>query len=203
MKEMGVCTSLEAKVSVIVPVYNAEKYLPQCLESILSQTLKKIEIICVDDGSTDGSSRILEQYAANDCRIQHVRIENHGAGYARNIGLLRAAGEYLFFLDSDDYIAQTTLEDAYSYAQSIAADVVAFGASYVDDEGKILGTDGIYDSWLQDGDLFSAEDIPDRIFQIEGFRYCELYGKSGIYLKLGHSLQVQVHYTQNTDHLKS
>ena len=166
MKEMGVCTSLEAKVSVIVPVYNAEKYLPQCLESILSQTLKKIEIICVDDGSTDGSSRILEQYAANDCRIQHVRIENHGAGYARNIGLLRAAGEYLFFLDSDDYIAQTTLEDAYSYAQSIAADVVAFGASYVDDEGKILGTDGIYDSWLQDGDLFSAEDIPDRIFQI-------------------------------------
>ena len=99
-----------ALVSVIIPVYNLEKYLKQCLESVVSQTLKDIEILCVNDGSTDSSLEILEEYASRDTRIRIINQENHGAGNARNTGLNIAAGEYLYFLDGDDYIENKTLE---------------------------------------------------------------------------------------------
>ena len=116
-----------AKVSVIVPVYNAERYLKQCVESILAQTLKNVEIIFVDDGSTDGSLEILKDYQAKDYRIRVISQENTGGGAARNRGMKEASGEYLCFLDADDYFEPAMLErmsskmDATSVLQKYAA----------------------------------------------------------------------------------
>jgi len=93
-----------AKISVVIPVYNAEKYLEQCLLSVVNQTLGDIEIICVDDGSTDNSSNILKEYSKEDNRVNIIKQANNGPGVARNTGLKSAKGEYVSFLDSDDFI---------------------------------------------------------------------------------------------------
>lgn len=92
------------KVSVIIPVYNVEKYLEECLDSIINQTLKEIEIICIDDGSTDSSLNVLENYKKKDKRIIVLQQQNLGAGAARNKGLDLARGKYLSFLDADDFL---------------------------------------------------------------------------------------------------
>lgn len=118
------------KVSVIMPVYNAEKYLPTALDCLLAQTLKEIEIICVDDGSTDNSAIILEEYAKKDSRIRIIRQNNQYAGVARNNGMAKAKGKYLSFLDADDYFKPDMLKEAYECAQKIGADIVVFGGEY-------------------------------------------------------------------------
>lgn len=104
----------EGLISVIVPVYNVEKYLAQCLESILASTYRNLEIICVDDASADGSPEILKQYAERDPRIRVIRSEaNGGQSAARNKGLDIAKGKYLAFVDSDDYVSETFFEELY------------------------------------------------------------------------------------------
>lgn len=113
------------KVSVIIPVYNAEKYLRQCLDSVLSQSLKEIEVICVDDGSADKSRDILGEYAKKDSRISTVYNEtNMHAGVCRNIGIEKASGDYLFFMDADDTMLPGGLENVYLDARATGADVV-------------------------------------------------------------------------------
>lgn len=117
-----------ATVSVIIPVYNAERYIAQCLDSVLAQTLRDIEIICVDDGSTDGSVAILKRYAARDSRLRLIRQKNAGAGAARNQGLREATGEYLSFLDSDDFFEPDMLEKAVAQARQYEAEIVVFNS---------------------------------------------------------------------------
>ncbi|MBP5399251.1 MAG: glycosyltransferase [Alphaproteobacteria bacterium] len=117
----------EPKVSVIIPVYNVELYLRICLESVLKQNLKEIEIICVDDGSTDKSLDILLEYAAKDNRITVLKQENLYAGVARNAGLAVARGEYLSFLDSDDFFEPDMHEEMYKKAKEDGSDVVVCG----------------------------------------------------------------------------
>ena len=112
-----------AKVSVIVPVYNVEDYLVECLESLVSQTLKEIEIICVNDGSTDSSLQILEQYAQKDSRIVIYNQENSGLSVARNTGLEHASGEYIGFVDSDDWVDLDFYEKLYNSAKNNNADI--------------------------------------------------------------------------------
>ncbi|MBR6327686.1 MAG: glycosyltransferase family 2 protein, partial [Alphaproteobacteria bacterium] len=90
------------KISVIMPVYNVEKYLERCLSSICHQTYQNIEIICIDDGSTDKSLEILKQFQARDERIKIIAQQNQGASKARNKGLTEATGSYIYFMDSDD-----------------------------------------------------------------------------------------------------
>lgn len=104
------------KVSIIIPVYNSEKYLARCLDSAINQTLKEIEIICVNDGSTDNSLKILQDYQLKDIRIKILSKRNEGAGIARNHGMLQAKGEYIGFIDSDDYVDIKYFEELYSYA---------------------------------------------------------------------------------------
>ena len=111
------------KVSVIVPVYNVEPYLKECLNSIIKQTLKEIEIICVDDGSTDNSLEIMKEYAKKDKRFTIITQKNLYAGVARNAGLSVAKGEYLSFLDSDDFFELTMLEKMYKKAIKEKADI--------------------------------------------------------------------------------
>ena len=115
------------KVSVIVPVYNVEKYLGECLDSILGQTLRAIEVICVDDGSTDGSATILDAYAARDGRVKVIHQPNAGAGAARNAGIAAATGEYLLFCDPDDWCDRRMLKALYAKAQACLCDVVVTG----------------------------------------------------------------------------
>ncbi len=127
------------RVSIIIPVYNVEKYLRQCLESVLNQTLRDIEIICVDDGSTDASAAILSEYAAKDPRIKVLACEHTDAGSARNAGMAIATGEYLGFVDSDDWCEPTLFKKAYARAMADDADVVFWGYRACDDsDGKVL-----------------------------------------------------------------
>ncbi|MDR0968825.1 MAG: glycosyltransferase [Holosporaceae bacterium] len=112
------------KVSVIVPIYNVEKFLADCLNSVVNQTLKDIEIICVNDGSTDGSRKILEEFAAKDGRFVVIDQENKGQGAARNLGLDIAKGEYIGFVDGDDWIELDFFEKLYNAAKKYNADMI-------------------------------------------------------------------------------
>lgn len=113
------------KVSVIIPVYNVEAYLRQCLDSVLNQTLRDIEIICVDDGSTDSSPDILKEYSDKDSRIKVITRKNGGAGSARNAGLAIATGEWLSFLDADDEFDKMMLAEMVEAGDSSGADIAA------------------------------------------------------------------------------
>ncbi|MDO4701649.1 MAG: glycosyltransferase [Erysipelotrichaceae bacterium] len=97
-------------VSIVIPIYNSEVYLEKCLDSLIQQTYQQIEIICVNDGSTDGSLDCLNKYGIKDKRLKIITIENAGQGNARNVGMLHASGEYLMFVDSDDYVDKDYVE---------------------------------------------------------------------------------------------
>lgn len=116
-------------ISIIVPVYNVEAYLPQCLDSLLNQTYHDLEIICVNDGSTDGSLEILQQYAKKDERLRFITRENRGISTSRNEALDMASGEYVMFVDSDDWISELTCEKAMSAIQANDCDLVMW--SYI------------------------------------------------------------------------
>lgn len=113
-----------AKVSIIVPTYNVEMYLEECMESIQRQTLKDIEVICVNDGSTDNSLQILQKYAKDDDRIVIIDKENGGYGIGMNVGLERATGEYIGIVEPDDYVKLDMYEDLYKVASEHDLDFV-------------------------------------------------------------------------------
>lgn len=153
------------KVSVIVPVFNTEKYLGACLNSISRQSLANIEIICVDDGSTDSSPDILREYAARDPRIRIVTQENRGAGAARNAGMDIASGKYYSFLDSDDYYDTDMLSRMVKTAEDTGAEVTICGSYIVNEStgvksefSKSLRTE------ILPSDCFSPSEIKDDIF---------------------------------------
>ncbi len=129
--------ALQPKVSVIVPVYNVEKFLAGCLNSAINQTLVDIEIICVEDGSTDNSAMILKEYSKQDSRIRVIWHErNLGTGLARKHGVLAARGEYIMFLDSDDEFFPHACEVAYTSIKTNKTDVLEFGVKSVDSSGR-------------------------------------------------------------------
>lgn len=118
----------EPKFSIIIPVYNVENYLSECMDSVVNQTLLDIEIICVNDGTKDRSRQILESYQKNDDRIHIVDKKNGGLSSARNAGLKVASGRYILFLDSDDYIAPKTCERLYAEILEREIDIIVFGS---------------------------------------------------------------------------
>ena len=126
------------KISVIIPVYNAEKYIEKCLDSIINQTLKDIEIICIDDCSQDNSLHILKKYSEKDGRIKVLHCDtNGGESKARNIGIDNTVGEYLAFVDNDDYLDLDFYEKLYSKAKETDADIVKGEARVYQINGKI------------------------------------------------------------------
>lgn len=145
-------------VSVLVPVYNVEKYLKRCLDSIVNQTLVNIEIICVNDGSTDNSLKILEEYRARDRRIKIVNKQNGGLPSARNAALDVAVGEYIGFVDSDDYIEPDMFEKLVNVARDEKSEVVICGANIFPEEPK--ADDWLYNClspWYKHYDRFDPE----------------------------------------------
>lgn len=126
------------KVSVIVPVYNVESYLEKCLQSLVQQSLQEIEIIAVNDGSTDASQSILEQFQTQfPTKIKVFQKENGGLSDARNYGIDRASGEFLAFVDSDDYVSENMMEEMYSLAIKHNAEMVICNLQKVDERGNV------------------------------------------------------------------
>lgn len=125
-------------VSVIVPVYNVEKYLDRCVSSIVNQTYRNLEIILVDDGSSDRCPEMCDAWAEKDNRIKVIHKKNAGLGMARNTGIEHAAGACICFFDSDDYIHETTIEKAYRAMIDNRAEIVIFGMSRVDARGTLV-----------------------------------------------------------------
>ena len=155
------------RISVVIPVYNVGKYLRRCLDSLASQTLREIEIICVDDGSTDESGEILDEYAARDTRVRVVHQENAGAGPARNTGMDLAQGEYLFFCDPDDWCDRRMLKSMYSVAARDKAEIVMVSNFYCDgDDERVSSRRKIPREVLDLRQPFAATEIADRIFQL-------------------------------------
>ncbi|MCL2663665.1 MAG: glycosyltransferase [Oscillospiraceae bacterium] len=121
------------KVSVIIPVYNAEKYLRDCLDSIINQTLCEIEIICINDGSTDKSLSILDEYASHDERVLVFTQENSGTSSSYNEGLFRAKGKYIYIIDNDDMLDAVALEELYDLSEQESLDILFFDAKILYD----------------------------------------------------------------------
>lgn len=112
------------KISIVIPVYNAEKYIEKCIQSILDQTMTDFELIVIDDGSTDNSGRVLDNYAEHDSRIKVFHINNSGVSAARNYGINVCKADYIYIMDADDYLEKNALEDMYSAAIESRCDVV-------------------------------------------------------------------------------
>lgn len=128
----------EKKISIIIPIYNVEKYLPACVESILQQTYKNLEVILVDDGSPDRCPVICDELAQKDDRIRVIHQKNKGLSGARNTGIDNAQGDYLIFVDSDDTVEQTLVEELYTYAEKWNCAIVACGRNYIFEDGQIV-----------------------------------------------------------------
>ena len=184
-------------ISVIIPVYNAEKYLQQCLNSICNQTLRDIEILCIDDGSTDNSLNILQVYAERDPRIRIFSQKNQGAGAARNCGLRNAQGTYLSFLDADDFFESTMLEKVLHSLEQYQADFVVFNSDQYHMDTK---------KYVQQPWVLRLEDIPpylpfthreltNNVFKtFVGWAWDKVYRRSFV---LEHNLLFQEQRTSN------
>lgn len=153
-------------VSIIIPIYNSSSYLKECLDSILNQLLKDIEVFCINDGSTDNSLKMLQQYALKDSRIKILKQNNQGAAAARNLGLKHANGEYVIFLDSDDYFKPDLIEQSVAKAEKFDADIVIFKAEAFDDVTGQISTlnDRISKLPEYQQKVLSYKDIPEDIF---------------------------------------
>lgn len=131
---------MNEKVSIIIPIYKVEKYIRRCIESIITQTYYNLEIILVDDGSPDNCPRICDDYAKKDHRIKVIHKQNGGLSDARNAGLKIFSGDYIYFLDGDDYVEKTLIEKALGNAIATASDLVIFNYYKVDELDNLLAT---------------------------------------------------------------
>ena len=180
---------MEKLISIIVPVYNVEKYLKRCVDSILAQTYKNLEVVLVNDGSTDNSGVICDEYAKEDTRIKVVHKENGGVSTARNVGLEVATGECIGFIDSDDYIEPTMFETLLSKLEKENADMVICGFRQVQVNGvaKINKVDHNID-WSKENiikNYFTQGIIKELMYApvnklykkslIRNLRFCEKY----------------------------
>ena len=131
---------MEKKVSVILPIYNVEEFLPKSIESVMNQTYRNLEIVLVDDGSTDSCSKICDDYAQKDKRIKVIHKKNGGLSSARNAGINMASGEFIYFLDSDDYIETNLVEMCVGVIQATMCDVVVFNHAIESESKEEIGT---------------------------------------------------------------
>lgn len=166
------------EISVIIPVYNVEKYLKQCLESVVNQTFRDIEIICVNDGSTDNSLGCLESYEKQDERIRIITQKNKGLSGARNTGMKYATGKYIYFLDSDDYLELNALEDLHSLGEEKSLDLILFKVLNFKDETGEKYSQRYFDMpYLNDlkGRIFDYTDIRDEIISMNETVYSKFF----------------------------
>ena len=171
------------KVSVLIPVYNVSKFLDEAISSILNQNFEDIELICVNDGSTDNSLEILESYASKDDRLKIFTKENGGCGSARNMALAKAEGEFVYFFDPDDRILQDTIKHSYENAVANNSDIVLFKATRFDEKGVNYNRTYMnLEKHFTDVDFndftFTYKDIKDFFLDSPYAPWCKLYRKS-------------------------
>lgn len=167
------------KLSFVIPIFNIEKYLPKCLDSILSQEFSDYEIICVNDGSTDNSVKILEQYAQD--KIVIINKTNEGQGVARNVGLEKATGDYIWFVDGDDWIEENCLSNIVKELDAKGPDILIFAGKscYEKFDGAIHKKIGAYSidklpkKYLSK--IFSANDIKSDVFKFPSTAWSKVY----------------------------
>ncbi len=206
-------------VTIIVPVYNVENYLYRCLDSIVKQSYKNLDIILINDGSTDNSLKICNNYAKNDTRITVINIENSGPSICRNIGLEKAKGSYISFVDSDDYIEKNFIETLLKTQENTNADVVGCSINVNDVNGDIFDAYNDYElvtykkntlikEYLEDkiafavwGKLFTKESLINQKFL--NYRVNEdrmfmwnIFNKINTYTVIGHPLY---HYMRRSN----
>ncbi|MBQ8464939.1 MAG: glycosyltransferase [Alphaproteobacteria bacterium] len=172
------------KVSVIIPVYNVEPYLKKCLNSVANQTLKEIEIICVNDGSTDNSLQILEEYANKDKRIKIINQKNQGLSGARNSGLKIASGKYVGFIDSDDWIDKNFYEVLVEAMEKNGADFSMAGMRIVGTNGVLIDNNTpncITENLAEKIKLLPNGSVCDKLFSLKLFRDNQLTFPQGKY----------------------
>ncbi|MBR2861882.1 MAG: glycosyltransferase [Clostridia bacterium] len=157
----------QPKVSVIVPVYNTEKYLERCLSAIKNQTLKDIEIIIVDDGSKEACAALCDEMAKTDSRIKVIHKQNGGLGFARNTGLSASTGEFVGFVDSDDYIVPEMYENLYSAAKSYSADLVISGFCFVGGN-TFADNDVITKAYFDKDTVFENDELKSLLLGVIG-----------------------------------
>lgn len=170
-----------AKISVIVPIYNVENFLVKCIESIITQTYKNLEIILINDGSTDNSGKICDQFSEKDSRIKVIHKENEGVSATKNLGMKISSGEYVAFVDSDDYIANDYCETLYNNMIESGADVSIIGYNVVNEEGIII-SNSTEKTGLQFDEIvvYEESEIIEELLKqntIKNF-VCKLYKKS-------------------------
>ena len=143
-------------LSIIIPVYNSENYLPECLDSLIEQDISSIEyeIICIDDGSSDESFAIMQKYAANYSNIKAIHQENAGVSVARNTGMDAASGKYYWFVDSDDFVRQSSLAKLQSFCEQKKCDILSFRLFYFDD-----GESAMLRERLKSGETISSNSL--------------------------------------------
>ena len=151
----------EPKISIIVPIFNGELYLEECLNSLVNQTFNDIEIICVNDGSTDNSMKILEDFQKKDSRIEIISQPNQGVSIARNNGVNQANGEYVLFVDSDDWLDLDACAELYSNAVSNDSDIVLFN-SVIENESNPVHLEYFSGNLINDYTNFSFDYKFDR-----------------------------------------
>lgn len=173
------------KVSVVIPVYNVEGYLEECLDSVINQTLEDIEIICINDGSTDNSLEILEEYAKKDNRIKILNQENQGISATRNNGLKICKGKYICFLDSDDYLELNALMETYDISEKYSLDICLFKLINFDENTKKQSTEEYFDmSFLKEivgSNVFNHQDIGENLYKISVTAHSKLFNKDLIF----------------------
>ena len=169
-------------VSVVIPIYNVEKYVAQCLDSIINQSYTNLEIICVNDGSTDSSGAIVQEYARKDYRIRYFEQENQGGGVARNTGLKKARGEWVLIFDSDDYMRSFAIESLLQRALQSKSQIVIAKSEELSENGNIVPMDwALRLDLLPQKEIFNYKDMGDCIFGFcVGWAWDKLYNRAFI-----------------------
>lgn len=160
-----------AKVSIIVPIYKVEQYIDRCINSILSQSLKEIELILVDDGSPDNCPIICDQYAEKDSRVKVIHQNNSGVSSARNAGLSIAAGKYIGFVDADDYIDRYMFEKLYKSAVENDASLVCCDLNYIDEKGLVEN------NWANGFEIVNSEELFKIMFDTSAYLRMGVWNK--------------------------
>ena len=175
----------EPLVSIVMPVYNAEDHLRETRGSLTEQSYKNLEIICVDDGSTDGSTALIEELAGHDPRIRIVSQENSGAGAARNLGMDETKGDYVFFFDADDILRKDAIKTLVKTAEKSGADIVLFGHYRFSDNGKIRTDYSAKVLNVPMNRCILPRDISDRLFQADNGMPWNKFFDAGFLRKTG------------------
>ena len=168
-------------VSVVIPVYNSEKYVEKCIQSVMAQTLPDLEIIIINDGSTDESGRILRELTQKDSRIVLLEQANQGVAAARNQGVEKATGKYITFVDGDDYLQEDYIELMYNLAEKETLDMVICGLTYVDEGGKELNRviPGVYKRLENEEWTFRVSAVCSHLYRRELWKRYDVKFQSG------------------------